>query len=70
MVEFNPNQKINIGLALVKIMTSSTCPTIYNEKTDAEAHELLTKLTDHKRKEFVDLIQKYKVDNIVSHILF
>ena len=45
MIEFNPNQKINIGLALVKIMTSSTCPTIYNEKTDAEAHELLTKLT-------------------------
>lgn len=45
MVEFNPNQKINIGLALVKIMTSSTCPTIYNEKVDAQAHEILTKLT-------------------------
>jgi hypothetical protein len=38
MVEFDPNKKINLGLVVVKLMTASTCPTIYNEKTEAEVN--------------------------------
>jgi hypothetical protein len=70
MVEFDPYKKINLGLVVIKIMASSHCPTIYNIQLDTEVHEIFIDLTKQKRKEFLDLIQKYKVDNVISHILF
>ena len=70
MVEFDPNKKVNLGLVVIKLMTASTCPTIYQQPTEIEVKLEFQKAMKPQQDEFINQIEKSKIDNVVSFILF